>query len=81
VFRRREPQAARPYKVWGYPLVPILFVIASAVLLCYSFAGDWPYSAMGTGVILVGIPFFYYFAGRRPQSSGQNAENPLLSGQ
>ena len=30
VFRRREPQAARPYRVWGYPVVPVLFVLASA---------------------------------------------------
>src|SRR5262245_53629691 len=36
VFRRREPNAPRPYKVWGYPVVPVLFVIASGVLLYYT---------------------------------------------
>jgi APA family basic amino acid/polyamine antiporter len=81
VFRRREPQAVRPYRVWGYPLVPVLFVVASAVLLCYSFAGDWPYSAIGTLVILAGIPVFSYFAGRRTRLSRQSPENPILSGQ
>ena len=30
VFRRREPDAVRPYRVWGYPVVPALFVLASA---------------------------------------------------
>lgn len=81
VFRRRDAQAARPYKVWGYPVVPVLFVLASAVLLGYSFVGDWPYSAVGTVVILAGIPLFYYFLRRRSQSATQIPESPLISGQ
>jgi APA family basic amino acid/polyamine antiporter len=39
-LRRREPDAIRPYKVWGYPLVPALFVLASAVLLYYTFTDN-----------------------------------------
>src|ERR1700686_2207066 len=31
VVRRRDPQAVRPYRVWGFPVVPALFVLASAV--------------------------------------------------
>ena len=34
VFRWREPQAARPYRMWGYPVVPAVFVIVAAALLC-----------------------------------------------
>ena len=37
VFRRREPQAARPYRMWGYPFVPALFVAVAAALLYYTF--------------------------------------------
>ncbi|HZJ14231.1 MAG TPA: amino acid permease, partial [Chthoniobacteraceae bacterium] len=37
VFRKRDPNARRPYHVWGYPVVPALFVAASAVLLYYTF--------------------------------------------
>ena len=65
VLRRREPDAARPYRVWGYPLVPALFVAASAMLLCYTFADNLPYSLFGVLVILAGIPVFYAFARRR----------------
>ena len=36
VFRRRDPEAVRPYRVWGYPVVPALFVLASAVLLYFT---------------------------------------------
>src|SRR5437868_10869489 len=67
VFRYRDPHARRPYRVWGYPVVPILFVIASAVLLYYTFTDNLRNSTLGTLVILAGIPVFYYFAWRRNQ--------------
>ncbi|HEY1262002.1 MAG TPA: amino acid permease [Terriglobales bacterium] len=69
VFRRREPSASRPYKVWGYPLVPILFVLASARLLYSVFTYHLLDSAIGLVIILAGVPLFYVFAGRRPAAS------------
>src|SRR5277367_2625000 len=42
IFRWREPQAARPYRMWGYPVVPALFVAVAAALLVYTFKNDWP---------------------------------------
>jgi basic amino acid/polyamine antiporter, APA family len=62
LFRQREPEAPRPYRVWGYPLVPSLFVLAAALLLYYTFRGNWPNSGYGSLVILAGIPVFYAFA-------------------
>jgi len=62
VFRRREPQAARPYRMWGYPVVPALFVTVAAALLGYTFKNDWPNSGYGVLVILAGIPAFRYFS-------------------
>jgi basic amino acid/polyamine antiporter, APA family len=69
VFRRREPNANRPYRVWGYPVVPLLFVLASATLLYYTFTESLRSSTGGSSAILVdmpvvilaGIPVFYYF--------------------
>ena len=65
VFRRREPNAERPYRMWGYPLVPLLFVLTSAVLLYYTFTDNLVNSAAGLLVILAGIPVFLYFSRRR----------------
>jgi len=65
VFRVREADAVRPYRVWGYPIVPFLFVLASAVLLYYTFTDNLRNSALGCLVILVGVPSFYAFARRR----------------
>src|SRR6202790_3399711 len=69
IFRRREPQALRPYRMWGYPFVPIIFVAVAAALLCYTFKNDWPSSGYGVLVILAGIPVFAYFS-RRRKSNG-----------
>ncbi|HXW89913.1 MAG TPA: amino acid permease [Terriglobales bacterium] len=66
VFRRREPDAERPYRVWGYPIVPFLFVLASALLLYYTFTDNLRNSALGCLVILAGVPTFYAFARRSP---------------
>ncbi len=63
IFRKNIDAALRPYKMWGYPVVPALFVAAAAVLLYFTFTDNLTYSAMGTGVILLGVPFFYYFKG------------------
>lgn len=62
VFRQRDPEADRPYRVWGYPVVPALFVSASALLLYFTFKDNLPNSAYGTSAILAGIPVFYWFA-------------------
>jgi basic amino acid/polyamine antiporter, APA family len=61
VFRWRNPQMPRPYRVWGYPVVPALFVAASAVLLYYTFSDNVRYSFLGCLIMLAGIPVFYGF--------------------
>ncbi|HXY77489.1 MAG TPA: APC family permease, partial [Candidatus Acidoferrales bacterium] len=65
VFRRREPHAERPYRVWGYPVVPAIFVVVSAALLYYTFSDNLESSAGGCLAMVAGIPVFYFFARRR----------------
>lgn len=69
IFREREPDAPRPYRVWGYPVVPILFILASAVVLYYTFTDNLRNSALGSLVILAGIPVFYWFSWLRSRRS------------
>jgi APA family basic amino acid/polyamine antiporter len=59
VFRHREPNATRPYSIWGYPVLPALFILAAAVLLVFSFADQPRNSLVGTAIILLGIPVHY----------------------
>ena len=65
VFRQRDPQASRPYRVVGYPFVPAMFVIASSILLYFTFTDNLRNSIAGSIVILAGVPVFYVFAHRR----------------
>ena len=65
IFRWREPNAERPYKTWGYPVVPGLFMVASAVLLYYTFSANLRNSFVGSALILAGVPVFYAFQRRR----------------
>lgn len=64
-FRRRGEQA--PYRMWGYPAVPLVFIATSAVLLCYTFAQNLRNSAAGLLVILAGVPVFYAFKRKKPR--------------
>jgi basic amino acid/polyamine antiporter, APA family len=64
-YRRTVPDSGRPYKMIGYPVVPIVFVLASAALLYYTFTDNLRNSAGGVLVILAGIPVYLYFAGKK----------------
>jgi len=65
IFRWKQPQAARPYRVWGYPVVPALFLAAASLLLYYTFTANVRNSLLGSLVILAGIPVFYGFRRQR----------------
>jgi APA family basic amino acid/polyamine antiporter len=69
VFRKREPDLARPYRTAGYPLVPALFIGTAFVLLCYTFASNLRDSIGGVVVILLGVPVYLWFARQRRQEA------------
>ncbi|HEY9126656.1 MAG TPA: amino acid permease [Acidobacteriaceae bacterium] len=64
VYRRRQPDAPRPYRVWGYPILPVIFVISAAAVLCSSFAGNLQGSLIGTALILLGLPLYEWIKHR-----------------
>ncbi|MCU1300152.1 MAG: amino acid/polyamine/organocation transporter, superfamily [Candidatus Sulfotelmatobacter sp.] len=70
VFRWRDPNAIRPYRMFGYPFVPAMFIAAAGVLLYYTFRTDWPYSFYGLLVILAGVPVFAWFRRQRQAQAG-----------
>jgi APA family basic amino acid/polyamine antiporter len=61
ILRRKMPDAPRPYKVWGYPVVP-----AIVVLFCIALFGNTIFArpreaAIGMALMLTGVPMYYYF--------------------
>jgi basic amino acid/polyamine antiporter, APA family len=61
LLRQREPDAERPYKVWGYPVVPALFVLFCAALVVITCIEKPREAGFGIALMLTGIPFYFYF--------------------
>jgi basic amino acid/polyamine antiporter, APA family len=74
VLRRREPDAPRPFRAWGYPVAPAIFTIASALIVANALwtdllrplsTGDsWGPAAAGLIVIAVGLPVYFVLRSR-----------------
>jgi APA family basic amino acid/polyamine antiporter len=64
VYRGRDADAMRPYRVWGYPLLPAVFIMSSAVVLVSSFAGNLAGSLIGSALILLGLPLYEWIRRR-----------------
>ena len=64
VLRRRRPEAERPYRVWGYPAVPVLFCGITTVVLVNTLATQPWQSLAGLGIIAAGLPFYWYWTQR-----------------
>ena len=60
VLRKKMPDVHRPYKVWGYPYTPMIFVIFSFLFLVNTLISDYENAAMGALLILLGLPFYYW---------------------
>lgn len=58
ILRRREPELSRPYRTWGYPFVPAIFVILSAGLLVNTFLERRSDSLWGLVLMGSGIPAY-----------------------
>jgi amino acid transporter len=68
-LRRIAPQVPRPYRTWGYPVTPVLFAITALWLLGNTIIQSPRESAVGAGLILLGLPGFYYW--RRAGAGGR----------
>jgi APA family basic amino acid/polyamine antiporter len=71
IFRRRMPNAARPYRTWGYPVVPIVFLLVNAWLISTTIWNTPKQSAIGLGLILIGLPVYLIWS-KRDRSMNEN---------
>ena len=60
-LRRKKPGLERPYRVNGYPLVPLLYVAIAAFFIVYIIVGDPLNSGKGIFLILTGVPVYFYW--------------------
>ena len=66
LLRWKQPNAERPYKAWGYPLVPALYILGASVILIVLFiyqpATSWP----GLIIVLTGVPIYFLWRKSEP---------------
>ena len=62
--RRKRPEAPRPYRAFGYPLIPILYIVLAIaimfVLILYKTQTTWP----GLLIVLLGVPVYLVWSRR-----------------
>ncbi len=69
VFRKKFPDAARPYRAFGYPIVPILFLIVAGFLLINTMINAPTQAFTGIFLILLGLPVYYYLTRNNKEKS------------
>jgi len=78
VFRRRYPDAVRPYKAWGYPVVPVVFLLVAAWLLINTIITSPIQSFTGIALIILGMPVYYYLNKRSDKDRDGNGPEEEL---
>jgi basic amino acid/polyamine antiporter, APA family len=73
ILRRKQPGLPRPYRVWGYPLLPAAFALVALVIVVTTLVGSPLESGIGLGLVLAGLPIYYAWkrwTPARPASGG-----------
>lgn len=71
VLRRKYPDLPRPYKTWGYPVTPLIFILVTIAFVANSIVTTPGPSLMGLGIVASGIPIYLYW--RRDRQPGAAA--------
>jgi APA family basic amino acid/polyamine antiporter len=78
ILRRKMPNAHRPYKVWGYPIIPAIYILF-CVYLIYNTISARPREAMiGTALMLLGIPVYFYLLHKYGKTHEQKNEDDKM---
>jgi basic amino acid/polyamine antiporter, APA family len=64
-LRKDRPDAVRPYKAFGYPVLPIIYIILAIVFCVFLIKMSPGYAGFGLGIVLAGIPVYYLVIGKR----------------
>jgi len=61
IYRKRSPDAVRPYRVPGYPFTPLLFIIAALTLVGNTIVTQPLRAAIGLGIVFLGLPAYFFW--------------------
>jgi APA family basic amino acid/polyamine antiporter len=60
VLRKKEPEAERPYKAWGYPLVPLLYIVLTLLICLDLLYFKTTNTGIGLIIVFLGAPVYYF---------------------
>jgi basic amino acid/polyamine antiporter, APA family len=73
VFRRRMPETERPYRTWGYPVVPLLFLVMAGLLIGNTLLTMPKQALAGLGLLALGLPFYWYWSRQNKLGGSEGA--------
>jgi APA family basic amino acid/polyamine antiporter len=59
ILRKKRPDAERPYKAFGYPVLPIIYIILALTFCVFLIQMKPKYAGIGFGIVLAGVPLYY----------------------
>ena len=65
ILRKKRPDIPRPYKAFGYPVLPIIYILLGLTFCVFLAIFEPLYSLWGLGIVLVGIPLYYVAISQR----------------
>jgi basic amino acid/polyamine antiporter, APA family len=72
-YRRREPNAPRPFRTPGYPVTPVLFIASALAIVLNTFITQPVTGLIGFGGVVLGIPIYFFWSSRRVLSGAKPA--------
>lgn len=65
ILRKKEPNAERPYRAFGYPIIPILYIVITSLICVTLLIYDTRNTGMGLIIVAIGIPVYYLFLNKK----------------
>jgi basic amino acid/polyamine antiporter, APA family len=62
VLRRKRPDAERPYRAFGYPIVPLLYIVAATGIMVMLLLYRTQTAGAGMGIVLIGLPVYWWWS-------------------
>lgn len=74
ILRKKMPDAPRPYKAFGYPVLPAFYIVIASAICVILLIEQTFYSGMGLVIVLIGLPVYAYF--KRSRKTGIQTDIP-----
>ncbi len=80
ILRKKKPDAERPYKAWGYPVVPAIYILVAAAIAVDLLIFKTGYTVPGLIIVLIGIPV-YFLRKKLAKPGDSNPQSPVAETQ